>query len=1018
VNRPLVLVSRRHTGARRRGDSVAGVSVIPPLAALILACLLAGALASAATAQIVPFGKNKIQYESFDWHLLKGEHVDLYFYPEEAELAQVALREAERAFAQLEIKFRFHPPTRVPLIIYSSHQHFEQTNVLAGFIPEGVAGFTEFLKGRVALPFNGSYYDFRRVIQHELVHVFQIRKLLHERALHPRGRFPGLPQWFSEGLAEHWSSEWSPEGNLFVGDFVLSGNLPHVKNLSVYNGTFAIYKLGQSVHEFLEREYGDERLILFFESLWKYKSFESALWAVYGLTLDELDARWRYDLEQRYFPLVARSAPIEVAAREVISEGTPSFKPTIVPRADSLPSRFCYVSPRTGYMNVYCASLSGRDEDVETVLETERTPEFESIHGFTSSLDVNERGELALVSKFGASDALFVLELESSEILLQRRFEDLVALSSPTWGPGGVAVAFVGLSRSGFSDLYVYRRAGDRLERLTENRFLEASPAWSPDGAWIAYASDSIPGGADGAQNLFARNVSTGEVRALTAGRWRDTSPRWFPDGRRVLFTSDRSGILNLYEVDLQGNGRRLTDFTGGVLDGEPFRFLDGDGSEKDAVLFTGFEEAEFQIYRMTLPDSAAADSVVLELAAPDSAAADSLARELVAADSGATRIGLPARREQLDWNWAQAVPDSGAAVASVPYRRRFSLDLAQGGGAVGGGTNVEAAQALFSDVLGDHLLLLEFFSAAQSGDDFFDAFGGEVSYLNLKQRLNWGGSAYRVKGNFSTIGTLNSPPELYRLTRTGAGGIVSYPFSKFRRLEARLNVEQSDILGTGLSFEDGRVDREGVIGVAGVSYIKDNTLWVPTGPIDGERYNVSLGGTGNFSDAEAESFFAILDYRRYFRLGQLTAYAVRGQFLYSDGLIPTRWVLGGSGTLRGYPRYGLRGSRYALLNQELRFPLLSGLLLRTPLLGGLAFPGIQGALFLDLGNAWEEIEQERLGIPGILGSYGLGLRMSLGGPLVLRLDFARIFELNDERRLRVYRFDKNRVDFFVGFNY
>ncbi len=975
---------------RRRPREGARPRPSGPAARLLLAAALCAApplAASPAAAQIVPFGKNKIQYQSFDWHVLQGAHVDVYFYPEEAEVAQVALREAERAYADLEVKFDYHPTERIPLIVYSSHLHFEQTNVLSGFIPEGVAGFTEYLKGRVALPFNGSYHDFRHVIAHELVHVFQLRKMTHERDLHPRSGSLGLPQWFTEGLAEHWSSEWGPEGNLFVGDFVLSGRLPHVKDLYAYNGTFAIYKLGQSVHDFLAQEFGDERMALFLESLWKYKNLDSAFKAVYGLTLDELDARWRYDLEQRYYPQVSSATPLEVAARRVITKSRANFKPTVVPRPDSLPSRFCYVSPRTGFTDIYCADLDGVDRHVETVLETERRPEFESIHGFTSSLDANARGELAFVSKYGESDALFVMDLASKKIRLQRRFGDLVALSSPSWDPAGEALAFVGLSKAGFSDLYVYHIPADSLERLTESRFLEEDPAWSSDGAWIVYATDSIPGGDRGYKNLVARELATGRVRPLTRGPWRDTDPRWSPDGRRVVFTSDRSGLAALYEVDLQGEGRRLIDSSAGVLDGEPFLTRDPDGTEREALLFAGYEDGQVAIWRMTAPEPRGENFAL-------------------ASDAGA-----------MDWSWREVLPDSGQVVASAPYRRRFSLDLAQGGTAVGGNTSVEAAQALFSDFLGDHLILLELYSVTQNLDNVFENLGGEVTYLNLKQRLNWGATAYRVKANYLTNGTLNSAPELFRIDRYGGGGILSYPLSKFRRVEGRLNVEHNDTFGVGESFEDGVVDRSGIIGIAGASYIKDNTLWLPTGPVDGERYNVSLGGTANLSDPQAESFFAVLDYRRYFRLGLQSAYAVRGQFLYSDGLLPVRFVMGGSGTLRGYPRFELRGSRYALVNQELRFPLLTGLAFGTPIFGALRFPGVQGALFLDVGNAWEEVEQEEVGFPGLLGSYGLGLRMSLGGPLVLRLDFSRLFEIDDKRELRVFR-DKNRIDFFIGFNY
>ena len=61
--------------------------------------LAALALASpgVARAQFGEFGTNKIQYRHFEWQVLRGAHVDLYFYPEEEDLARVALAYAEEA---------------------------------------------------------------------------------------------------------------------------------------------------------------------------------------------------------------------------------------------------------------------------------------------------------------------------------------------------------------------------------------------------------------------------------------------------------------------------------------------------------------------------------------------------------------------------------------------------------------------------------------------------------------------------------------------------------------------------------------------------------------------------------------------------------------------------------------------------------------------------------------------------------------------------------------------------------
>ena len=115
------------------------------------------------------------------------------------------------SFDFLSRKLSYVPKERIPMVVFASHQHFEQTNIVPFFIPEGVAGFTEFLKGRVALPFNGSYADFRRVIRHELVHVFQSRKGAHMKRLHPGGHFWNSPFWFTEPVTAMFWLRGSPD---------------------------------------------------------------------------------------------------------------------------------------------------------------------------------------------------------------------------------------------------------------------------------------------------------------------------------------------------------------------------------------------------------------------------------------------------------------------------------------------------------------------------------------------------------------------------------------------------------------------------------------------------------------------------------------------------------------------------------------------------------------------------------------------------------------------------------------
>src|SRR5262245_63127557 len=110
-----------------------------------LACVfvLASVVPAPLAAQFGAFGQNKIQYRPFDWRVLRGEHVDLYYYPEEEELGRVALTYAEESYAALERRLTHSVTRRIPLIVYASHTDFEQTNLLPFVPPEGLVGFAE-----------------------------------------------------------------------------------------------------------------------------------------------------------------------------------------------------------------------------------------------------------------------------------------------------------------------------------------------------------------------------------------------------------------------------------------------------------------------------------------------------------------------------------------------------------------------------------------------------------------------------------------------------------------------------------------------------------------------------------------------------------------------------------------------------------------------------------------------------------------------------------------------------------
>src|SRR5258706_272665 len=115
--------------------------------------LLFGALILlASSVQAQYFGRNAVQYENFHFKILKAQHFDVYFYDKEAAAAAEAGRMAERWYTRISSVLRHQLNGRQPLILYSDHPDFEQTNVLGEQPGEGTGGVTEGLKRRLILP--------------------------------------------------------------------------------------------------------------------------------------------------------------------------------------------------------------------------------------------------------------------------------------------------------------------------------------------------------------------------------------------------------------------------------------------------------------------------------------------------------------------------------------------------------------------------------------------------------------------------------------------------------------------------------------------------------------------------------------------------------------------------------------------------------------------------------------------------------------------------------------------------
>src|SRR6266481_7316216 len=262
-----------------------------------------GLLASAAPAQTI--GRNAVQYQTFHFKILKTQHFDVYFYDEEADAAAQAARMAERWYTRISTVLRHQLNGRQPLILYSDHPDYTQTNILP---VEGSEGITESLKRRIILPMGASLAETDHVIGHELTHAFQYDITGVGRGNVSSG-LNRVPLWFIEGMAEYVSlGNVDPNTTMFMRDAVRRGELPNFRDLE--NPRYFPYRWGQSFWSYLGGTYGDDIVGALLRSAGRSGNVQAALEQITHRPADSLIADWHRELTQAAQPVAVATGVI------------------------------------------------------------------------------------------------------------------------------------------------------------------------------------------------------------------------------------------------------------------------------------------------------------------------------------------------------------------------------------------------------------------------------------------------------------------------------------------------------------------------------------------------------------------------------------------------------------------------------------------------------------------------------------------------------------------------------------
>src|SRR6266571_6675504 len=268
--------------------------------ALLFSIFSLALLASTANAQY--FGRNKVQWERFDFKILKTEHFDIYYYDREADVVNDMGRMAERWYTRLSKTFN-HTFGHKPIVLYANPADFQQTTTTPEIIGQGTGGFTDPFMNRVVLPLTGDYAENDHVIGHELVHVFQFDVAASMVNNRRRFNLEIMPLWIVEGMAEYFSKgRIDPLTAMWIRDATIHDRLPDYKKLT-RDPRYFPYRYGEALLAYIGGRFGDDAVVRLFLAA-GLAGPESAFDRALGIPARQIFTDWQESAREMYNPVV------------------------------------------------------------------------------------------------------------------------------------------------------------------------------------------------------------------------------------------------------------------------------------------------------------------------------------------------------------------------------------------------------------------------------------------------------------------------------------------------------------------------------------------------------------------------------------------------------------------------------------------------------------------------------------------------------------------------------------------
>ena len=499
------------------------------------------------------FGKNRVQFDEFEWYYYRNQQFDTYFYAGGSDMAELANGIAIEMIPQLEAFFDHKLEKRMILVLFQNLSDFRQSNIgLNTDADEYNIGGTLKIIDNIAFVYTEiDKQKFREqvvaaianIILNDIIYGSNIKNKIANNTL------IGMPEWYTSGLVAYIARDWDADADNLNKIYFLSNKFNNINQLS---GTDA-ETMGFAIWNYVARTYGPQVIsnIVYLTRI--TKSVESAFMYVLGANMKTLQENWTEYYKSQYEDF--NNTADEPQGNDVLKRNRKNVTYAQA-QYNSNTNKIAWSENKFGKYWIKVHDLgTGKTKKIfrrEHMLDQIIDYTYPIIRWHPSGqmlgFMIEKKGEIYYTT--------YQFETKEKKEIQMPSMEKINSFDYSADGQNLVIAGF----NHGQSDIFIYNIASNTIENITNDEADDYDPLYVNKSKMIVFASkrdeEKIGSKKDNSvatqdyTDIYLYNIASKTISRVTETQDESESMP-FKLGEDYFFLSDKNGVKNIYSTKL-----------------------------------------------------------------------------------------------------------------------------------------------------------------------------------------------------------------------------------------------------------------------------------------------------------------------------------------------------------------------------------------------------------------------------------------------------------------------------------